>query len=248
MHWRKVFGVESFLRRESTHFFCARWKKVSSLLDFVWNNIGLFLNFFKILDSLVKLKWRPDPRTCVYNRPPPPRQFDSLPTPKGSPFCIFFCDIYYWWPTLKSFLKSPSALQYMLNLSDGVQKNAIFWSKISKKLPIKRLFLAFFFTTFCLRHRNLFKWRSLQWYMRARKISLVDLKKSAKFSQFFWKSAPLTLDPPLNTSNLCISTLLLYKAILSSRVFDHFCSFFLISATIMHLAAREIYPFGFFAE
>ena len=85
------------------------------------------------------------------------------------------------------------------------RKNAIFWSNFSKKCPKTPFWPVF--SKFCLRLKTFDQKRSFWCFGRARKIKLIDLKKSStRFSKFFWKSAPphleKILDPPLDLGNM----------------------------------------------
>ena len=132
---------------------------------------------------------------------------EQTPSPSGIrpplPFDTF-SEIHFWPTDPKIFLKAPLAPIYTnFEGERAPKKNAIFLSKFFKKCP-KRLFWLFFQKN-CLRRRKFSQNRGktvLQCFGRARKINLVDLKKkrSTKFWNFFWKSAPpleKILDPSL---------------------------------------------------
>ena len=83
------------------------------------------------------------------------------------------------------------------------RKNAIFWSKFSKKC-LKTPFLACFFKILPAAQTIWPKLGQKPCFGRARKINLVDLKKNVKIFKKFLKSAALEkiLDPPLKTTPL----------------------------------------------
>ena len=77
------------------------------------------------------------------------------------------------------------------------EKKRNFWSKLSR-IP----FLACFLKTLPAAQKIFLKTGSLHCFWRARKIKLVNVKKSAKFSNFFEKTGPLEkiLSPPRKIS------------------------------------------------
>ena len=91
----------------------------------------------------------------------------------------------------KNVLKAPMAPIYTKYEEGARRKNAIFWSKFSKKCLQTPFFGLFFFQNYACAAENLVKTGTKQCSGRARKINLADLKKGRqKFRKFFENQPP----------------------------------------------------------
>ena len=96
--------------------------------------------------------------------------------PKGSPFLYYFEISTFGWLTLEFFWRHLGR-QNILNLrASARRKNAIFCKSFPKSAP-KRNFFGKLFHNFDCGAENVAETRSFQFYDRARKINLIDLKK-----------------------------------------------------------------------